>query len=140
MSIFHQIIPDVQTAGMAWSQHNRNGSEYLHPFGRKQQAVFCQCHHPNPTRNVKISEQKNCFETPDGAANRTRLHLGAPGVEPPGGNSPPDCCIYMGSSPVAASKIRAPARGALIFGAANRTRTGTELPPADFKCYPLSLQ
>lgn len=62
MSIFHQIIPDVQTAGMAWSQHNRNDSEYLHPFGRKQQAVFCQCHHRNPTRNVKISEQKNCSE------------------------------------------------------------------------------
>ena len=47
---------------MAWSQHNRNDSEYLHPFGRKQQAVFCQCHHRNPTRNVKISEQKNCSE------------------------------------------------------------------------------
>ena len=62
MSIFHQIIPDVQTAGMAWSRHNRNDSEYLHPFGRKQQAVFCQCHHRNPTRNVKISEQKNCSE------------------------------------------------------------------------------
>ena len=35
-----------------------------------------------------------------GAGDRTRLHYGAPGVEPPGGNSPPDCCIYMGSSPL----------------------------------------
>lgn len=41
---------------------HRNDSEYLHPFGRKQQAVFCQCHHRNPTRNAKISEQKNCSE------------------------------------------------------------------------------
>ena len=47
---------------MAWTQYNRNDSEYLHPSGRKQQAVFCQCHHCNPTRNVKISEQKNCSE------------------------------------------------------------------------------
>ena len=63
VSIFHQIIPDVQTAGMAWSQHNRNDSEYLHPFGRKQQAVFCQCHHRNPARNVKISEQKTALRS-----------------------------------------------------------------------------
>ena len=34
-----------------------------------------------------------------GAGDRTRLHYGASGVEPPGGNSPPDCCIFMGSSP-----------------------------------------
>ena len=63
-----------------------------------------------------------------GAGDRTRLHHGASGVEPPDGNSPPDCCIYMGSSPVARiPKKRAPA-GALFFGAGDRTRTCTAKP------------
>ena len=55
-------------------------------------------------------------------------------AETPGGNSPPDCCIYMGSSPAAfsAPKKRAP-EGALFFGAANRTRTGTLSPAVDFE-------
>ena len=44
------------------SRTARYNSQYLHTSGRKQQAVFCQCHHRNPTRNVKISEQKNCSE------------------------------------------------------------------------------
>ena len=46
-----------------------------------------------------------------GAGNRTRLHYGASGVEPPGGNSPPDCCIYMGSSPLPGYQKREPPRG-----------------------------
>ena len=45
-----------------------------------------------------------------GAGDRTRLHYGASGVEPPDGNSPPDCCIFIGSNPAA------------ISGAGDRTR------------------
>ena len=46
-----------------------------------------------------------------GAGDRTRLHYGAPGVEPPGGNSPLDCCILMGSSPSPGHQKREPPRG-----------------------------
>ena len=46
-----------------------------------------------------------------GAGGRTRLHYRASGVEPPGGNSPPDCCIYMGSSPSPGYQKREPPRG-----------------------------
>ena len=65
-----------------------------------------------------------------GAGDRTRLHYGASGVEPPDGNSPPDCCIFIGSNPAAFStpKIGAPLEGAPIFGAGDRTRTCTAKP------------
>ena len=65
-----------------------------------------------------------------GAGDRTRLHYRAPGVEPPDGNSPPDCCIFIGSNPAAfsAPKIGAPLEGAPIFGAGDRTRTCTAMP------------
>ena len=36
-------------------------------------------------------------------------------AETPGGNSPPDCCIYMGSSPAMVLKNRGIPRGCLCF-------------------------
>ena len=56
------------------------------------------------------------YQSNFGTGDRTRVHYGAPGVEPPGGNSPPDCCIYMGSSLSPGYQKREP-RGALFFGA-----------------------
>ena len=44
-------------------------------------------------------------------------------AETPGGNSPPDRCISMGSSPAPLdTKKRTPGRGSLFFGAGDLTR------------------
>ena len=55
-------------------------------------------------------------------------------AETPGGNSPPDCCIWIGSSPSPPGyQKREPPVGVLFFGAGDRTRTGTLSPAVDFE-------
>ena len=55
-------------------------------------------------------------------------------AETPGGNCPPDCCIWIGSSPSPPEcQKREPPVGVLFFGAGDRTRTGTLSPAVDFE-------
>lgn len=50
-------------------------------------------------KKSSVHNIKSVMNTRYGAGDRTRVHYRASVVEPPDGNSPPDCCIYMGSSP-----------------------------------------
>ena len=55
-------------------------------------------------------------------------------AETPGGSSPPDCCIWIGSSPSPLdTKKENPRSGFSFFGAGDRTRTGTLSPAVDFE-------
>ena len=63
-----------------------------------------------------------------------RGNQGAAAVEPSAGGCPPDIRIFNRSSPAALRCRKGiPFPGYPFSGAADRTRTGTELPPADFK-------
>ena len=74
----------------------------------------------NPSRNAsRISAKAAILSTPPLFPVRMASHVRATGLEytmehpaeTPGGNSPPDCCIFMGSSPSPGYQKREPPRG-----------------------------
>ena len=69
-----------------------------------------------------------------GAADRIESIKVLPPSRPAASGCPPDIRIFNCSSPVSLdAKKEYPGWGIPFFGAADRTRTGTESPPADFK-------
>ena len=69
-----------------------------------------------------------------GAADRIEGIKVLPPSRPAAGECPPGHPHLNRSSPIASEcKKGTPPKGMFLFGAADRTRTGTELPPADFK-------
>ena len=76
---------------------------------------------PHPRRRCGADDfDSSCIFFPFGKENE-----GVVPVEPGTSNSPPDCCIEVGSRPRSLLIKRAPQRGALFIGADDRTRTCT---------------